>query len=117
MSDDLKEWPNVVTDFLRDIGLAAAVRLKRDLLQLATERHRLRGITKHIRGDIFELKTKYSKMEYRCLYVFYENDIVILFCFQKKTRKTPTQHIDIAVDRLKQLKRESEKRIGSVTIH
>ena len=91
--------------------------MRRDLRRLAGERHRLRGITSSIRDGVFELKTKHAGREYRCFYVFHQDDIIILVCFQKKTKKAPIHLIDLAIDRFSQIKKGSESRIGNITTH
>lgn len=117
MVEILKQWPNVVSDFLIEIGTAAAVRLERDLGRLAKEGHSLRDITRQLREGIFELKTKHNRMEYRCLFIFFEHEIVILLCFKKKSQKAPGHLIEKAITRSKQLKNGSEKPVGYTTRH
>ena len=105
-----------MTDFLGEITKAAVPRLMRDLLKLATERHKLRDITKPLGQGLFELTTSHDGMEYRCLYVFHEGDIVVLVCFVKKSRKTPPAKIELARSRYKELVRQ-EAVLGNVTFH
>jgi hypothetical protein len=68
---EIKEWERVATDFLRHLievrGLAAQLRVLRDLRRLAEKRHALRDITEKIGEGLFELKTSHDRMEYRCI--------------------------------------------------
>ena len=50
------------------------------------------GITKHIRGDIWELRPA----KYRIFYVVEGNQIILLNWFRKKTQKTPESEIQKA---------------------
>ena len=103
MDGGLKQWPEEVAVFLRSInqehGVAAEVRVLRDLRRLAERRHRLRDINKHLDHGLFELITSHNKIEYRCIYAFHHPEIVVLVCFVKKTRKTPPAKIEQARNR------------------
>lgn len=118
--DDLKEWEKVATDFLRHLfearGVAAQLRVLRDLRKLATQRHALRDITEKLGHGLLELKTSHDGMEYRCLYVHHHPDIVILVCFEKKKRKTPKHYINLAKTRYSQLLKE-EIALGTIVLH
>lgn len=116
MPDGLKEWAKVVTDFRMEIGVGGEARLMRDLRRLERERYRLRDITKPLGDGLYELKTTYKKEEYRCLYVYFNDEIVILFCFKKKTQKTPKQYMDLAKSRKSELLL-TEVSLGEVTFH
>jgi phage-related protein len=117
---ELKEWDRVATDFLKHLlevrGLAAQLRVLRDLRRLAEKRHALRDITEKIGEGIFELKTSHDRMEYRCIYAFRHPHIVVLLCFEKKTRKTPKNIIELAESRLAQLMK-MEIEVGNVVLH
>lgn len=55
-------------------------------------------ITKHLQGDIWELRPGKN----RVLYFFYTNDTyVLLHHFPKKTQKTPPREIDRAISEMK----------------
>src|SRR5262245_32194145 len=103
MYGGLKQWPEEVTVFLRSInrehGVAAEVRVIRDLRRLAEKGHRLRDINKPLDHGLFELITSHNKVEYRCIYAFHHPNIVVLVCFVKKTRKTPPAKIELACQR------------------
>jgi phage-related protein len=117
---ELKEWERVATDFLKHLlevrGLAAQLRVLRDLRRLAEKRHALRDITEKIGEGLFELKTSHDRMEYRCIYTFNHPDIVVLVCFEKKTRKTPKHLIELAQGRRAQLMK-TEIKVGNIVLH
>ncbi len=48
--------------------------------------------------DLYELRVRENGM-YRCIYVYKNDDIVILCAFKKKTQKTPLREIQKAVRR------------------
>ena len=58
-------------------------------------------------NDIWELRLKYKKNQYRILYFIAQNNkIILVHAFIKKTQKTPDQHKRIAEER----KRDWERR-------
>lgn len=120
MVGSLLEWGTEVTDFLAHVlearGKGAKARLLRDPRRLAVERHRLRDICHPLGQGLFELTTTHDGMEYRCFYVFHQNEIVVLVCFEKKSRKAPQRYIEIARARQKQLAL-MEVTLGDVTLH
>jgi phage-related protein len=60
---------------------------------------------RHIRGPLWEIRLKGKAGIARALYVTTgEQRVVILRAFVKKTEKTPTGEIDIALERAKELK-------------
>ena len=60
-------------------------------------------------NDIWELRLKYKKNQYRILYFFAGDKIILLHAFIKKTQSIPDQAIRIAEKR----KREWERRFLS----
>jgi phage-related protein len=55
--------------------------------------------TKHIRGKIWELRSR-GRSQYRALYVTVSGRrLVVLHAFTKKTQQTPSQEIDTAEKR------------------
>ncbi len=116
MRTGLKEWGTEVTDFLAEIGKAAEARVLRDLRELASKRHLLRNINKPVGDGLFEITTSFNGMEYRCVYVFHDNEIVILVCFVKKKQKMPLTRIRLAKTRYSKLVKE-EVELGNVTLH
>ena len=60
---------------------------------------------RHIGGQLWEIRLKGKAGIARALYVTAkEQRVVILRVFIKKTEKTPTREIDLAVQRSKELK-------------
>ncbi len=60
---------------------------------------------RHVRGQLWELRLKGKAGIARALYVTAkEQRVVILRAFIKKTEKTPTGEIDLALQRAKELK-------------
>jgi phage-related protein len=57
-------------------------------------------ISRKVRNGIFELRIKH-KGEWRALYGFVKNIVIILKVFRKKSQKTPRRFIQVAVNRLK----------------
>ena len=106
--------------FLRSIrtehGVAAEIRVLRDLRRLAEKRHRLRDISKPLDHGLFELTSSHNNIEYRCIYAFHHPEIVVLVCFVKKTRKTPPAKIELARKRNSLLAR-GEVHLGSIVLH
>ena len=115
MNKGLQEYGLEATNFLKGIGAGGEARLLRDLKELSDHRHQINirrpGSSKSFGGGLFELRTTHSKenLEYRCIYAFHENEIVILLCFTKKTRKTDPNHLEEARKRLNSLKQKKWK--------
>jgi phage-related protein len=60
---------------------------------------------RHVRGPLWEIRLKGKAGIARALYVTAkEQRVVILRAFVKKTEKTPTDEIDLALQRAKELK-------------
>lgn len=56
---------------------------------------------RHLQGKLWELRVRTRGAAYRLLYFFYTGRrIVLLHAFVKKTKKTPSREIDIAMRRL-----------------
>ena len=61
---------------------------------------------RHVRGQLWEIRLKGNAGIARALYVTAkEQRVVIVRVFIKKTEKTPTGEIDLALQRAKELKR------------
>jgi phage-related protein len=121
MKKGLKEYGKVVTNFFKEIGSAGEARLLRDLRDLAEYRQQVnekRNISKSLGHRLFEIKTKHAKqhLEYRCIYAFLSEEIVILVCFIKKKQKTDPSLIAQARSRLEELKQKKQS-TGDVTLH
>jgi len=55
--------------------------------------------SKPVSRNLFELRTR-GQQEIRLFYCFYKNQIVILHGFIKKTQKTPSREINLALKRI-----------------
>lgn len=62
------------------------------------------SLVDHIGGDIWEVRIKLDSRIARVLFVLEEGVMVLLHGFIKKQQKTPIPDIDVAKDRLKQLR-------------
>jgi phage-related protein len=121
MKKGLKEYGKAATNFFKEIGSAGEARLLRDLRDLAEYRQRVnekRTISKSLGHGLFEIKTKYAQqhLEFRCLYAFLDDEIVILVCFIKKRQKTDQSLITQARSRLEELKQKTQS-ARDVTFH
>lgn len=59
----------------------------------------------HLDGDIWEVRTRLDRRIARVLFVTEEGVMILLHGFIKKDQKTPKPDLDLAKDRLKQLRR------------
>ena len=53
----------------------------------------------YLRDGIYELRIKYQRLNYRILYFFHGQDIIVLSQELRKERAVPPNEIDLAVDR------------------
>ena len=63
------------------------------------------GVVDHLGGEIWEVRTKLGNRIARVLFANEGQTMVLLHSFIKKQQKTPGPDLDLAKDRLKQLKR------------
>ena len=56
-------------------------------------------------NGIWEVRTKIGNIIIRILFTLINDEIVLLHGFIKKTRKTPKDDLDLAIQRMKQIKR------------
>jgi phage-related protein len=63
-------------------------------------------LVRHIEGAIWEIRCKLSGGIARILFVLDGNTMVLIHGFIKKQQKTPKPDIDLARNRVKQLRRE-----------
>jgi phage-related protein len=103
MTVGLKQFGSEVTDFLAELKVGPETRVLRLLRLLKAQGGQMRTDSKPLGNGLFELTPSYDGMEYRLIYVFHRGDAVILNCFIKKKRKTPTHELQLAKDRLKLL--------------
>lgn len=59
----------------------------------------------HLDGDIWEVRTRLNRKIARVLFVTEAGAMILLHGFVKKDQKTPKPDLDLAKDRLKQLRR------------
>ena len=59
----------------------------------------------HLTGDLWEVRIKLANRIARVLFTLDERTMVLLHGFVKKQQATPKPDLDLAKDRLKQLKR------------
>ena len=73
-------------------------KILRALLLFETEDKMPHHYIKFIRDGIYEFRVNYGNNEFRLLFTYDGDTIVILFnCFKKKTQKTPKSEIDKAI--------------------
>ncbi len=56
-------------------------------------------------NGVWEVRTNLKDKISRVLFTLYENEMIILPGFIKKTRKTPKEDLNLAINRMRQLKR------------
>ena len=65
---------------------------------------------KYLRDDIYEFRVTFGNNEFRLLFIYDNNTIVVLLnCFKKKSQKTPQKEINKAI-RLKEEYYEQKER-------
>ncbi|KCZ54023.1 hypothetical protein HY29_02845 [Hyphomonas beringensis] len=100
MSVALKQFGNVVDEFLAELEAGAEARSRRLMKLLEEKGGAMRTDSKPLGDGLFELKIKHKKREYRLLYFFHDEAAVFVNCFEKKTRKTPKRELDNAKARM-----------------
>ena len=109
---DYKEWELVfyedeagrspAREFLQSLDAKTLTRFVWSIEQLRI--HNVRAhepLVRHLEGKLWELREESNTNIYRLLYFFFSGrQIVLLHGFQKKTQKTPSREIDIALQRL-----------------
>jgi phage-related protein len=61
-------------------------------------------VARHVQGEIYEVRASHNKVEYRILFATEGSRSQVLLSlesFHKKTRRTPPDRIDVALDRLR----------------
>ena len=77
-------------------------KILRALLLFETEDKIPYHYIKYLRDDIYEFRVNYGTNEFRLLFIYDGDTIVVLLnCFKKKTQKTPNSEIEKAI-RLKE---------------
>ena len=90
-----------VEEFIDSLPAKVAAKVVGDLELLEKfGNHIGEPLSKAIGNGIFELRTRYSKTQIRCLYFFcYGGKIIVTNGFVKKTDKTPRREISLAEKR------------------
>ncbi len=91
-----------VENFVRALDERTQARVRWSIEQLRARNIRAREpLVKHIAGKLYELREESQTNIYRIFYFFYTGRrIVLLHGFQKKTRKTPSKEVAIAIKRM-----------------
>jgi phage-related protein len=93
---------NPVQDFLQTLDDKTQTRFAWSIEQLRIRNVRAKEpLVRHLGGKLWELREESNTNIYRLLYFFFSGrQIVLLHGFQKKTQKTPSREIEIALQRL-----------------
>lgn len=62
-------------------------------------------LVRNLCPGIWEVRTKLENKISRVLFTVFENEIILLHGFIKKTQKTPNNDLDLAIRRMKQIRR------------
>lgn len=85
------------SDFMSRLSDQERKKIRHALLLLETEDKVPNHYIKFIRNGIYEFRVNYGNNEFRLLFTYDGDTIVILFnCFRKKTQKTPNSEIEKA---------------------
>jgi|ERR1017187_3443131 phage-related protein len=93
-------YDNHFTDFYSSLPQKVQGKIDSILVLIASIRMIPEKFLKHISGTdgLFEIRIEYAGNAYRIFCIFDKGNIVILLnCFQKKTRKTPESEIEKAL--------------------
>ena len=90
------------SDFMEKLSELERTKILRALLLFETEDKIPYHYIKYLRDDIYEFRVNYGNNEFRLLFIYDGDTIVVLLnCFKKKTQKTPNSEIEKAI-RLKE---------------
>ncbi|MBQ7773951.1 MAG: type II toxin-antitoxin system RelE/ParE family toxin [Bacteroidales bacterium] len=85
-------------EFMERLTAKEREKIDYGLVLLKTQDRLPSKFVKHIREELYELRTEYNGNIYRVFFIFEEDKIVVLFNgFQKKTNKTPVGEINRAL--------------------
>jgi len=62
-------------------------------------------LVRHLRGDVWEVRVQLQRRIARVLFATEKEAMILLHGFIKKSRETPKTDLDLAIERLKQLRR------------
>lgn len=84
--------------FMGKLSESERMKIMRALLLFETEDKIPHHYIKYLRDDIYEFRVNFGNNEYRLLFIYDGDTIVVLFnCFKKKTQKTPNNEIEKAI--------------------
>ncbi len=85
-------------DFMDKLSVDEQDKIEDCLLLLETEDKIPRHYIKYIKDGIYEFRVTYKNNEFRILFIYDGEQIVVLFnSFKKKTQKTPQNEIEKAI--------------------
>ena len=94
-----------VRDWLRDLPAIDRKTLGEDIKTVQFGWPLGMPLVSHLSGDVWEVRVRLDTRIARVLFALEGNIMVLLHGFIKKQQKTPTPELDLATDRLKQLRR------------
>lgn len=94
-----------VRDWLRDLPAIDRKTLGEDIKTVQFGWPLGMLLVSHLSGDIWEVRIRLDTRIARVLFALEGNIMVLLHGFIKKQQKTPKPELDLATDRLKQLRR------------
>lgn len=99
----LLRWMDALPD-----KVLAKCRVKLDRLQALGHELR-RPEADYLRDDIYELRVRHQRVNYRMLYFFHGQDVVIVSHGLTKERRVPPKEIDLAIERRRKFERDPQK--------
>ena len=94
-----------VRDWLRSLGAADKKTIGEDIKTVQFGWPLGMPLVDHIDGDIWEVRSKFDNTIARILFATDGGLMILLHGFIKKQKKTPKPDLELAKDRLKQLRR------------
>jgi phage-related protein len=90
------DFTNKVNKFLRNLDSVTETKAIKIIDLLKKYGHELRmPYSKNISNNLFELRIR-GKQEVRIFYCFFNNNVILLHYFIKKTQKIPSKEIKLA---------------------
>lgn len=97
MKREIIAFKNYYLDFMKKLAEEERRKILRALMLFQTEDKIPYHYIKHLEDGIYEFRVTHKNIEYRLLFIYDGDKIVVLFnCFKKKTQKTPKTEIDKA---------------------
>ena len=91
-------YKNYFIDFFTSLEDGAKRKVAYVLDMLKSQERLSANFVKSIRDGIFELRASHNGNIYRAFFIFDDGNIVMLFNgFQKKSQKTPSKEIEMAI--------------------